>query len=245
MPPLAEFQSRVRDALLMGPLESVAHLVVHDAADDAAGDAAGSGALAPAERLQIHANNVAITLADALAANFPVTAALTGTDFFCRRGGRLCPPPSTPVPQPDRSGRGLSRIHCVIPWRRAAALSRRCRPPRLGLPHRLSRRRGGAGIARIACRRARPSLAGGTVSVAPDPGPAALDLSDRRDLARPSSPRATRLDRRSRCRRGPRYRRQAAGDGGGALGSIWSLCAGGRIGRGRTIGRGLRGGCRP
>lgn len=74
MPPLAEFQARLRDALLTGPLDSVAAFVAADAAADPI--------LQPVERLQIHANNVVITLADALAANFPVTARITGDVFF-------------------------------------------------------------------------------------------------------------------------------------------------------------------
>lgn len=74
MLPLAEFQGRVRDALLQGTLDSVAGHV--------ASDPATLTPLEPAERLEIHANNVLITLADALAANFPVTACVTGADFF-------------------------------------------------------------------------------------------------------------------------------------------------------------------
>jgi len=74
MPPLAEFQARLRDALLTGPLDGLAAFVAADATADPI--------LQPVERLQIHANNVAITLADALAANFPVTARVTGDGFF-------------------------------------------------------------------------------------------------------------------------------------------------------------------
>jgi len=75
MPPLAELQRRLGRALLEGPLEDAAP---HVAAPGLAGD----DTLSAVERLRIHGNNVLITLAEALAANFPVTASLTGEGFF-------------------------------------------------------------------------------------------------------------------------------------------------------------------
>ncbi|MEX1108556.1 MAG: DNA-binding domain-containing protein [Dongiaceae bacterium] len=68
-PTLRDLQSRFTAALLGGDLESIAPFVETDR-------------LAAVERLRIYRNHTRISLAAALADNFPVTVRLVGRDFF-------------------------------------------------------------------------------------------------------------------------------------------------------------------
>ncbi|MEX0807692.1 MAG: DNA-binding domain-containing protein [Dongiaceae bacterium] len=84
-PTLRELQSRFTAALLGGDLESIAPYVQTDP-------------LAAVERLHIYRNHTRISLAAALADNFPVTRRLVGGEFFEATAKRFVAahPPSEP-----------------------------------------------------------------------------------------------------------------------------------------------------
>ena len=66
---LAELQSRIRDTVLGASADALKGVVADDR-------------LGYARRLNVYRNNTTILLREALAANFPVTQALVGEDFF-------------------------------------------------------------------------------------------------------------------------------------------------------------------